>query len=141
MSSPDFELQVAIVARLKADAFVAAIVEDRVFDSVPEGAQFPYVSLGPTEELSDDVTAGGDGTATLKGFEITLQIDCWSRAVGSTEAKRLADTVRSALVGDQFALNENALVYFEHRVTRTFRDPDGLTSHAALTFEAFAEQP
>jgi hypothetical protein len=27
-----------------------------------------------------------------------------------------------------------------HDQTRTFRDPDGLTSHAVLTFEAVLEQ-
>ena len=26
-----------------------------------------------------------------------------------------------------------------HRQTRVFRDPDGLTSHAAMTFDAFVE--
>lgn len=136
--SPDLELQGVIIARLKADPDVSALVEQRVYDKVPDAPTFPYVSLGPTEELSDDATCG-DGTLT--GFAITLQIDCWSRTVGFPEVKRVADAVRRALVGEELALNENALVYFEHRITRTLRDPDGLTSHAALTFEAFAEQP
>jgi len=132
--SPSLELQGAIVARLKASAPVSALIGDRVFDAVPENAPFPYVSMGPSDELSED-------TDCTTGFDITLQIDCWSRAVGFPEVKELSDAVRQALLGFEPALVSNALVYFQHRQTRIFRDPDGLSSHAAMTFEAFAEQP
>lgn len=133
MTSPTLELQGAIVAALKGDAGVTAIVGQRVCDRIEAGALFPYVSLGPTDEVSDDVDC-------TDGFEITLQIDCWSRVPGFPEVRRLADAVRQALKAE-LALTDNALVYLNHLTTRTFRDPDGLTSHAALTFEAFAEQP
>jgi hypothetical protein len=138
--SPDLELQGVVVAALKADAAVTAIVEGRVYDSVPRDAstgkvtaKFPFVSLGPTDEVSNDADCS-------TAFDIAVQIDCWSRAVGYPEVKRLADAVRRALVGDNLTLNDNALVLLEHRLTRTFRDPDPLTSHSALTFEAAVEQ-
>lgn len=133
MTSPTLELQGAIVARLKAHAPLTAIVGQRVYDAVPSGMVFPYVSLGPSDEISDDADC-------IDGFEITMQIDCWSRTVGYVEARRIADAVRAALKAD-LTIADNALVYFTHRITRTFRDADPLTSHAALTFEAFIEQP
>ena len=132
--SPSLELQNAIVARLKSFAEVTAIVGQRIYDSVPGAPAFPYVTMGPTDELSDD-------TDCVNGFDISLQIDCWSRAPGYPEVKAISDAVRKALHNFEPALANNALVYFQHRQTRTFRDPDGLTSHAAMTFEAFAEQP
>ena len=134
MTSPVLELQGAIVARLKANAAVSALIGQRVYDAVPDNPAFPYVSFGPADELSDDVDC-------VDGFEITMQIDCWSRAVGFPEVKRISDTVRAALVKTDLTIADNALVYFEHRITRVFRDPDGLTSHAAISFQAFAEQP
>lgn len=134
MTSPTLELQGAIVARLKADAAVSALIAGRVYDAVPSNPTFPYVSFGPSDELSDDADC-------ITGFDIAMQIDCWSRAVGFPEARRISDAVRAALVATDLPITANALVYFTHRQTRLFRDPDGLTSHAAISFEAFAEQP
>ncbi|MDX0973537.1 DUF3168 domain-containing protein [Sinorhizobium medicae] len=133
MSSPSYELQVAIVSRLKATAAVTALIGQRVYDSVPPDAAFPYVTVGEGDETSDDVDC-------VTGFEIALDVDVWSRAVGFPEAKQISDTVRRALLDPEMTLPANALVYFRHRQTRFIRDPDG-SSHAVLSFEAFAEQP
>lgn len=142
MSSPALELQGLIVARLKADPDIVALLNGRVYDHVPSdqeradktGKAFPYVSMGPLDEVSDDADC-------VAGFEISLQIDVWSRAVGFPEVQRISDAVRASLVDYDFPETANPLVYFTHDQTRIFRDPDGLTSHAALTFDAFAEQP
>ncbi|MDH0126677.1 DUF3168 domain-containing protein [Brucella intermedia GD04153] len=139
MTSPTYELQGRIAALLKADPTLASLIKGRVYDSVPsaEGqvtAKFPYVSFGPSDELSDDADC-------IDGFEITMQIDVWSRAVGFPECRRIVDAVRKALPEDGILLADNALVTFNHRISRIFRDPDGKTSHGAMTFEAFVEQP
>lgn len=134
MASPSLEIQGAIVARLKATAAVTALVGTRVYDSVPAGATFPYITLGEGDETSDDVDC-------VNGFEISLDIDVWSGSPGFPEAKRISNEIRNALKDPPLSISDNALVYFNHRQTRTFRDPDGVTSHAVLTFEAFAEQP
>ena len=134
MTSPSLELQGAIVARLSAAADLASLVGDRIYDAVPNDAAFPYVTVGEGDETSDDVEC-------VEGFELSLDIDVWSRAVGFPEAKAISDEIRRALRSSDLALAVNALVYFRHRQTRFLRDPDGLTSHAVLTFEAFAEQP
>ena len=134
MASPSLELQGAIVARLKAWAGLSATVNGRVYDAVPAGAAFPYITVGEGDETSDDADC-------IDGFEISLDIDIWSRAIGYPEAKRISDEVRKALKSADLALPTNALVDFRHRQTRFLRDPDGLTSHAVMTFEGFAEQP
>ena len=134
MASPSLELQGAIVARLKASAGLTALVSGRVYDAVPSNPLFPYITVGEGDETSDDVDC-------VDGFEISLDIDVWSRAVGFPEAKRISDEVRKALKTPDLTIPTNAMVYFRHRQTRFLRDPDGLTSHAVMTFEAFAEQP
>lgn len=133
MTSPTLELQGKLIAVLRAYAPLTAIVAQRSYDAVPGNVVFPYVSLGPSDESSDDADC-------IDGFEVTFQIDCWSRKTGFPEARQMADAVRAALKTD-ITLSNNALVYLNHRITRTFRDPDGLTSRAAVTFEAFIEQP
>lgn len=134
MTSPTLELQGGIVTRLKATGAVTGIIGSRIYDPVPAGATFPYVSFGPSDELSDDADC-------ITGFEVTMQLDAWSRGTGFPEVRRLADAVRDAIHGYEFNLSANALVLFEHRLTRIFRDPDGLTSHAAMTFTAIVELP
>ncbi len=142
MASPSLELQGAIVARLKAWAGLSATVNGRVYDSVPPedkriaetGAGWPYVTVGEGDETSDDADC-------IDGFEISLDIDVWSRAVGCPEAKGISDEIRKALNSSDLSLPTNALVEFRHRQTRFLRDQDGKTSHAVMTFEGFAEQP
>jgi len=132
--SPSLELQGAVVARLKAYPGLAALVEARVFDRVPEKAELPYLSWGPEQAISDDAEG-------ITGFDVTIQIDAWSRKVGLPEVKRIAEQVRLALTEQELALDDNALVLLEHRQTRMLPEPDGLTSHAAIEFAAFIEQP
>ena len=132
MTSPSLELQGVIVARLKADSAVRALVADRVYDNVPDDADFPRITLGATDETSDDAEC-------IEGLAISFQVDCWSRAVGFPQVRQLSDAVRRSLHEADLTLADNALVTIAHRQTRVFRDPDGLTSHAAMTFDAFVE--
>ncbi|MCA0025472.1 MULTISPECIES: DUF3168 domain-containing protein [unclassified Mesorhizobium] len=134
MTSPSLELQGAIVARLKALPAVAALIGTRIYDSVPAPTTFPYVTVGPMDELSDDADC-------ITGFSIAVDLNVWSRAVGFPEAERISDAVRTGLLDPELALAANALVYFQHRQTVFSRDPDGLTNRARMSFEAFAEQP
>lgn len=134
MADPSLELQGAIVARLKdVSAGVTALVGQRIYDPVPAVPTFPYISLGPDDAISDDAEC-------ITGFEITVQIDAWSRQPGFKEVKTIADAVRVALHDYAFTLSANAAVLFEHRITRNLRDPDGLTSHSAMTFTGFVEK-
>lgn len=134
MASPSYELQVAIITRLKADAVISDLVGTRIYDRVPDGAIFPYITIGEADETSNDVDC-------VNAFDLSLDVDVWSRDPGYKEAKEISNAVRNALRVPELTLQENALVLFRHRQTRIFRDDDALTSHAAITFEGVAEQP
>ncbi len=133
------ELQVAIVKRLNEDADVLALIDDRVFDRVERNgagevtATFPYVSFGPEQELPEYADC-------LDASEIFLQLDAWSRDPGYREVRRIAKAVVKALDETSLPITDNALVYFEFDSRRVLRDPDGLTSHAVLTFRAGVEK-
>lgn len=134
MADPDLELQGEIVKRLKADPGVSALVAGRIYDSVPGNAVFPYISYGPSDTTSDDAEC-------ITAFSIFVQLDAWSRAVGYPEVKKIADAVRRSLHQAPLNLPTNALVFLQHDQTRVLRDPDGLTSHAAMSFESVVELP
>ena len=111
MTSPAKELQGAIVARLKADAAVTAIVEQRVYDHVPRSSTgdvsttFPFVGIASWQELTDDADC-------IDGFQVFVDIDCWSRAVGFPQTHDLVDAVRQAFRETEITLSANALVHF-----------------------------
>lgn len=142
MTSPFRELQGAIVVRLKATAAVTAIVSTRIFDHVPRAptgeilsANFPFVGIAAMTSLTDDADC-------YPGSALNVDIDCWSRKIGFPELHDLAEAVKQALHDDDtLTLTVNALANMQHRETRVFRDPDGITNHAVLSFEAFVEQP
>lgn len=134
-----YELQQAIVRRLKADGAVKALIKERIYDYVSVDkngevtAEFPYVSFGPEQEIPEhiDCIAGGD---------IVLQIDIWSRKPGRREAKKIARAVKDALDDVDLELGENALVCLSYEDRRVLSDPDKLTTHIAMTFQATVEE-
>jgi hypothetical protein len=137
MANSELEIQGAIVARLKADPAVTALVNGRIYDAPAANATFPYVSIGPVDSVDDDADC-------ITGLIVAQQIDCWSRYAGggTVEVKKMADAVRAALhnrEGDM-PLSTNGMAYFQHRNSRIVRDPDGLTSHGILAFEAAIER-
>lgn len=132
MTDVTLDLQKAVYDALIANTLVGSLVGDRIYDQVPEARTFPYVSFGPFSAFSDDPDC-------ITGYEITMQIDAWSRAYGSTEVKQVADAVRRT-IGDDLTLADNALVTVDHRITRYINDADGLTKHAVITFTALIEQ-
>lgn len=133
MASPALELQGAIINALKADAALVALVGQRIYDLVPPNVVYPFVSFGGDQSLQNDFDL-------LPGTDVFIELDAWSRAVGLPEVKRISEAVRDALHDKNLALPVNALALLEHRETRVFRDPDGLTNHAAISLEASVER-
>ena len=126
-------LQKAIIARLRSDTEMAALVAGRVYDSVPSGAVKPYVSAGPFDAL----TISAD---EYEGSETTLQFDGWANGPESVEVKRLGRAMRAALHEAALALDENQrLVFLVVDVIRYLVEPDGTTQHAAVTLRARTE--
>lgn len=108
-----------------------------VYDKIPTapfGTKTAYISFGPTDSSEDDADC-------ISGQTVTMQIDVWSRAVGSLEAKTLTDLVRRALHRKSLELSDNALADTNVEATRVFRDPDGITTHGVVTVTALIEEP
>lgn len=143
--SPSLEIQGLIVATLKADAAVSSLVNG-VFDVPPQdantglptdaawGAKLAYISLGPTDINTDDADC-------ILGEEHNVQIDVWSRTVGSVGCKKICDAVKRALhERDDLALADNALVEIQLTQYQIMRDPDGETAHGAMQFTVTIEE-
>lgn len=139
MASPSLELQGAVVTRLKGDATLAALIGPRVYDHVPRGsggavtADFPFVGIADSDDLQADATC-------VTGYEITMNLDVWSRKPGFVEAKQIAHAVVKSLHDWDAPLPTNTVITLQHRQTRMFRDPDGLTSHGVVELVALVTE-
>ncbi|MGF7053986.1 hypothetical protein GGC47_003174 [Bosea sp. OAE752] len=127
MGDPSLDLQKAINLRLRTDI---AAVDNRVFDRVPADVAFPYIELGEFQTLDD-------GAQCHDGMEVYATLHAWSRAIGQVEVKTIAGAMRGALREAELDLGPDwQFLEIAHQDTRYLKDPDGVTSHAVLTFKA-----
>lgn len=135
MAEPSLSLQGALVATLKADPAVNALLAGRIYDRVPTPPTFPYVTLGDDQII-------GDGADCLNGsVEIFAILHVFSRAVGKPEAKRISGAIVAAVNGTALNLHPDyVLNLIQHDSTRHLDDPDGLTSHSVVTFHALIDE-
>ena len=134
MASAELELQGAIIARLKADVQLTALISGRFYDQPPSPVTYPYGTIGEAQTLRDDATC-------VSGGRVYLTLHAWSTAVGFPEARKVADAIVESLHLAPITLATNHLISINHRQTRVFRDADGLTSHAVIDFVAYVEKP
>lgn len=120
-------LQAAIVAALKADDGVTTQIAGRVYDRAPESVEFPYVSIGGETSLPWEAQ-------NLDGWDVTIQIDTWSREPGRVEARQIMSEIASALHNVALTVNGHALVMAVLEFQGAMGDPDGITTHGVQRF-------
>lgn len=125
-------LQKAMVAALKADPALSALIQGRVYDQAPEGALCPYLALGRCESRPVAADWGGvEQKLTLTGV---------SRFAGSEEAKAVAAAVRACL--HEAVLKADGVRTATLRATfaDVFSTGDGRRTYAVVRLRAVTEE-
>jgi Protein of unknown function (DUF3168) len=131
MRDHESALQKAVLAALKADAAVAALVGERVFDQAPEGTVCPYLALGRCE--SRPVAADGGGV------EQRMTLTGVSRFAGSEEAKAVAAAVRACLHEAVLEADGVRTATLRANFADVFRAGDGRRTYAVVRLRAVTE--
>ncbi len=134
-------LQEAMVARLKADAGVRALVGARVYDRVPEKAAFPYLVLDgvtetptPADGLAEACTVAGVWRAWVQDAGTS------SATAPRPVATRIARAVATALGGAALDLGADwALVDLTCGRRDAAFAADGVTVSADCPFTALID--
>lgn len=134
--SPETAFQTAVLARLKADAGVRAVLGDpaRVHSVAPAGAAFPYLSAGRGE--SEPADASG---ADLIEHRLTLHL--WGRRDDMAALKDALGAVRAALhqadltLESPYACPLCRIVYAD-----LFTGADGRTLHGVVRARGLIER-
>lgn len=138
MADPVLELQGAIIARLRSDVSVTAMVPAERIVDIPNPAwhtgtdKAPYISIGASNYQSADADC-------IVGGDVMIQVDAWSISGSLAEVRRVSDLVRSALRNWEPTLTTNALVTFNHWRTDYIRA--GALKQASIRYEAIVEEP
>lgn len=128
-----FELQQAVVAALKDDDDLAALVDERVFDSVPARAAYPYLTYGPV--LLRDWSTGSNA-----GQEHAVSLTLYSRQPGFRECYAMTDAITACLDQASLDLTGHKLVSLRFDTAEFERETDTLTTRAVVTFRALTEK-
>ena len=129
MTIGNFALQSAIYTALNNDSTLTTTYGAGVYDDVPEGSGFPYVTMG--EDASNDY-----GTKDLDGSTVTLNIHVWSQYRGSKEVKTIMDRIHTLLHDSSLSVSGFNLVNTRFEFMDILRDPDGITRHGVMRFRA-----
>lgn len=136
--SAELALRSVLLALWNEDIDVRALLDARIFDRVPTGARFPYVQMGETQAINEDTGCGAEAA-----LQIFLDVHVFSREPGFVEtyeiASALRKSTRNAVRAGRLEHREYEIGTVQMRDTRVLRDPDGLTSHGVVTFEAIID--
>jgi hypothetical protein len=129
---PDRALQAAVLARLRADSSVSALLDGRIHDEPPASPAYPYVTIGRTETRP---WGGLNG----EGVEHALTLTCVSRFGGAEEAKAVVAAMRAALHGAELTLTDHRLVNLRATYSDVFRGSDWRSTFGVLRVRAVTE--
>ena len=134
MSDPGFALQKSVVAALRADAGITALLGSpaRLYDDPPRDTAFPYVSIGPAQLADWD-------TASERGHLHRLHLDIWSRQGGRKEARAILAAIEAVLHDAALSLDGHRLINLRFEFADIFRDEDGETMRGTVRYRAVTE--
>lgn len=137
---PETPLQRAIVARLRADATLAAKLAvikgtstPAVVDEVKEGQAYPYVRVG--EHLSTP-----SNTLTEFGREVTATLHVWTLAGSMGPGQAIADDIvrlldhQDEVLSDLLAASGQVCVRISYEFGQALDDPDPEIRHHVVRF-------
>lgn len=145
-TSAAFPFQVQLVARIEADAQLAALLvangETRVYASAaPQGTPYPYLTIGLTQETSSGTTFDKWGNTG------ETRVDIWTERArfGNSQGLQIYSHLKRLFQGKQFPLVtdegiEHDLVTCAVELVIDFPDPDGKSQHTQVLFLPRSQQ-
>ena len=133
MTSASWELQKSLYGALVGDVSLTTLLNGaKVYDDVPQGTAFPYVTIG--ESTVRDWSTGSED-----GLEHILTLHVWSRAHGRKEVQEIMDAVSTVLHDSALSVAGHSLINLRHELSEARRESDGETYHGIVRYRAVTE--
>lgn len=139
MSDRTVDLRVAVLERLAEDADIVALVAARIYDNVPQGTLYPYITL--SENTVNDYSDKGedDIDPDTDGQEHFLVINVYDQSPTSRGQRKINDIlsrVRSLLHCRDLFLDGVQLTYLIRYETSFVRQDDTTSWHGYARYRA-----
>ena len=122
-------IYVRLAASLELNNLLGGV---NIFDGVPQGTAYPYVTIGQTETRSWY-------TQTQTGHEHTITLNAWSQYAGRHEVHQIIDRLDQELDDASLNLNGHHLINLRTIFWTGIRDLDGETYRGIIRFRAVTE--
>ena len=126
MADPSLALHKALLARLQDGCSC------EVYDAVPQGAAYPYVTL------DSEVSNNYDFLSARKDERFHF-LTVWSESRGQEEIKRIFTQIDAALAGYEVTLDTGSIVSILVDSTSTRRDADNVTFQGTAILRVVTE--
>lgn len=126
-----YELQKSLFTLLSADSTLSAMIAG-VYDAVPAGAEYPYVTIG-------DIQARDWSSATTVGMQYQVVIRCYSRQGGRKEALNILDRIHALLHDANPSVTGYQCVLLRYVLSDVALNGDGLTYEGIMRFNALVQ--
>lgn len=126
MSDPSIAFQTAVYAELNTNLSVP------IYDSVPQSASFPYVTIDFQDSANSDFLAA-------RKDEKTMYFAVWSDYRGQKEVLEIMAELDSLLHEKRFTLTTGRIAQMRVLSKRTNREPDGVTYMGQLRLQILLE--
>lgn len=132
MADSTIELLTAILAKLKADAAVGALIGDHIYDRVPDGI-FDSTDTYAKWGFTDGEPFDGDA---MYGWRLLLTIEVWSRTYGRLKTEQTMAAIHAALHDQPLTLSTQVFGYGQEVAARqTIEQDDGVTTLGRMRWE------
>jgi hypothetical protein len=103
-----------------------AICAGRIYDDVPQEPTYPFVEIGDSQAIGDDVTCS-------EGKDEFVTLHVWSREPSKKAVKDIIGQIHALVHDATLAVAGRASAHAWVRDSRTLNDPDGITRHGVVT--------
>jgi hypothetical protein len=125
---------------LSNNAGITALVDDRIYDWVPQATDsgsdlpFPYITIG------DDSSVDWS-TKTEIGQLFAINVHSWSRGKSKIQNKDIQGAIRKALDRAEPVISGYNVVSLDYRTTSAPRsEPDNLTHHGIVAYQMYLQE-
>ena len=127
MSEPTNAILKAVYTRLSS-----ALSPVKVYDSVPQGAAYPYVVIESIMGLQSDFLVS-------RKDEFFVYLSIWSQYKGQKQVVDIIADIYDALHRTQLSMDTGRMIECTVQEKRTIRDADNLTFQGALKLRIMVE--
>jgi len=125
VADPSYALHVALLARLKG------LVSCDVWDAVPQGTDYPYITMDSTQAVDDP-------HLTLRITTHYVYLSIWSRDYGQAEVLQLLGEIEE-INETPLALSSGLVASVRVERSQTVRESDNLTFKGHVTLRIIVQ--